>query len=279
MTAPGDTLRVMTMNIYACHGRWDARRPVLAAGLAAASPDVVTLQETVVTDTYDQVTDVLGEAYDVHHQPGRSDDGVGASIASRWPLDVVHHATLPGAGPADWIGSVTVVRIAVPDPIGPVLIAHHKPTWQSGMEHVREQQAVASARAIDHVCDGHTHLVLTGDFDATPDSASVRFWTGRQSLAQTSVCYQDAWDAIHPDEPGHTFTPRNPLVAEAWRPRRGRRIDYVMVRCGDKGATLDITACDLVLDAPTDGAWASDHHGVAADLAPHQTTAVAERTP
>lgn len=92
------------MNVFARHGDWTSRRPVLAAGLAAASPDVLASQETVVT----------------------------------------------------------------------------------------------------------------------PDSASVRFWTGRQSLGKTSVCYQDAWAAAHPGEPGHTFTPRNPLVADAWRPRPGR---------------------------------------------------------
>lgn len=53
MTIPGapTSLRVMTMNILARHQGWPARRPVLAAGFAATAPDVITLQETVVTDT------------------------------------------------------------------------------------------------------------------------------------------------------------------------------------------------------------------------------------
>jgi len=54
---------------------------------------------------------------------------------------------------------------------------------------------------------------LAGDFNAAPDSASVRFWQGLQSLGDTSVCYRDAWKSTHPEDPGHTFTPRNPLVA------------------------------------------------------------------
>ena len=113
-----------------------------------------------------------------------------------------------------------------PDPVGRVLIAHHKPTWQSGMEHVRERQALASARIIEDVRRDGEHVVLAGDFDATPD------------------------------QPGHTFTPHNPLVRDVWRPRPGRRIDDVMVRCGDQGAPLDIAACGVVLDTPTDGVWA-----------------------
>jgi hypothetical protein len=35
--------------------------------------------------------------------------------------------------------------------------------------------------------DTDPHVVLLGDFDAAPGAASVRFWTGRQSLAGTSV--------------------------------------------------------------------------------------------
>lgn len=267
------SLRVMTMNVLARHRGWPARRPVLAAGFAAAGPDVLTLQETVVTDTYDQVADLLGEGYHVHHQPGRSDDGVGASIASRWPFEVIHEAAFAGGDHTGWIGSLTVVRVAAPAPIGPVLLAHHKPTWQSGMEHVREHQAVASARTIDRVRRTDEHVVLTGDFDAIPDSASVRFWTGRQSLDGTGVHYEDVWAATHPDAPGHTFTPRNPLVRDEWRPRPGRRIDYIMLRCGDKGAGLDITACELALAAPVNGTWASDHFAVIADLAPRPTNA------
>jgi hypothetical protein len=68
-----------------------------------------------------------------------------------------------------------------------------------------------------------------------------------------SVYYQDAWSAVHPNEPGHTFTPLNPLRSDAWKPRPGRRIDYILVRCGTHGATLDIAACDLVFDEPIDG--------------------------
>ena len=48
--------------------------------------------------------------------------------------------------------------------------------------------AVASARIVEEIVGGaDRHVVLAGDFDASPDSASIRFWTGRQSLDGTSV--------------------------------------------------------------------------------------------
>jgi hypothetical protein len=40
-----------------------------------------------------------------------------------------------------------------------------------------------------------------------------------------------------------------------------------MVRCGDHGPTLEVTASECICDKLVDGAWASDRFGVAADLA------------
>lgn len=118
-------------------------------------------------------------------------------------------------------------------------------------------------------------MVLAGDFDAYPDAASVPFWRGRQSLGGMSVAYRNAWEAIHPDDPGHTFTPSNPLVPSRSNPmvvdgervlEVGRRIDHIMVRCGHHGPTLEVVACERVFDEPVDGVWASDHFGLVADL-------------
>ena len=69
-------------------------------------------------------------------------------------------------------------------------------------------------------------MVALGDFDDTPDSAAMRFWTGRQSLDGVSVAYRDAWEAVHADLPGHTFAADNPLTcAGEMALELGRRID------------------------------------------------------
>ena len=101
-----------------------------------------------------------------------------------------------------------------------------------------------------------------------PAPAGLRFWTGRQSLAGTSVCYRDAWERAHPGEPGPTFSPEeNPLVGDPDWPFR--RIDHILVRCGEHGGpTLGIERCERIFDRPDGGVWASDHFGVTADLAP-----------
>jgi endonuclease/exonuclease/phosphatase family metal-dependent hydrolase len=265
------SVRVLTLNLLSPdHANWEQRRPVLRAGLAGLQPDLIALQETVWGEGYDQAADLLGPDYHLARHSEQSPDGVGAVLASRWPLGTAREVDLRVTGRVDlpWSAAL-VVEVDAPLPIGPLLFVHHKPTWHVGYAHEREVQAVTCARFVEEQLAGRPmHVVLAGDFDDGPESASVRFWTGKQSLQQASVAYRDTWDAVHPDASGHTFTPANPLVrAGEMSLELGRRIDYVMVRCGVHGPTLDVVDCRLVFDQPVDGVWASDHFGVVADLA------------
>jgi endonuclease/exonuclease/phosphatase family metal-dependent hydrolase len=166
-----------------------------------------------------------------------------------------------------------MAEILAPEPFGPLLFGFHNPSWKLHQAHERELQAVAAAEFIQDFDGGRNlHVVLAADLDADPESANARFWTGRQALGGTSVCYRDAWESAHPGEPGHTFTPETPIVIGRDWPFR--RIDYVFVRCGEhEGPTLEITSCERIFDAPIDGVWASDHFGVCVDLeAPGRTS-------
>jgi endonuclease/exonuclease/phosphatase family metal-dependent hydrolase len=260
-------LRIVTFNLWGRRGDWDARHAVITEGLRRLEPDLVAFIEAIVTDGYDQVADVLGPEYHVAHQKEREPDGQGASIASRWPLESVEEVDL-NVTPriADFACTSLTAEVRAPDPIGPVLFVDHVPNWQLDYERERELQALAAARAVeDRISGRDIHVVFAGDFTADPDAASVRFLTGRQSLDGTSVCYRDAWEAVKPGDPGETFTPRNPLVADWDWPFR--RLDYILVRCGKHGGpTLEIAACERIFHEPVHGVWASDHFGVVADL-------------
>jgi endonuclease/exonuclease/phosphatase family metal-dependent hydrolase len=268
------TLRVATLNVWRRHGDWPARRTVLAEGLAALKLDLIAFQETVHTDDYDQVADLLGGDYDVIHQAARAPDGGGVSIASRWPIGDVRELDLHVTPRTFGFECVTLIaEVLAPSPVGTVLFANHFPNWQLGLEHERERQTALAARVLAELAGRAGHVVVAGDLDATPEAASIRFWRGLQSLDGTSVCYRDAWTDAHPDEPGHTFSPDNPNVLTGevgdWVLERGRRIDYVLVRCTDHGPTLDVRGCERIFDAPRDGAWGSDHFGVLAELCTH----------
>jgi endonuclease/exonuclease/phosphatase family metal-dependent hydrolase len=207
-------LRVATLNVWARNGDWPARRGVLARGFAELGADVIALQETIVTDEFDQVRDILGADYHIVHQRKGRADGLGISIASRWPIRGVQEFDLhvTQRTTAQFPCAMVVTEVDAPDPVGPVIFANHFPNPALDVEYERELQAVMSARALEHLAaEKGRQVIVAGDLDADPASASVRFWTGRQSLDRTSVCYRDVWESTHPDEAGHTFTPENPL--------------------------------------------------------------------
>jgi endonuclease/exonuclease/phosphatase family metal-dependent hydrolase len=265
---PGE-VRVLTLNLWGRNGVWADRRSALSEGFHTLQPDLVALQEVIKTDEYDQVIDLLGPDWSVAHQKGRDPEGMGISIASRWPLGAVQELDLhvtPRTG--DFPCGSLVAEVFAPAPVGPLLLVNHFPNWQLDFEYERELQAVVVARVIEERArQSGLHVVLAGDLDADPDATSIRFWCGRQSLDGMSVCYRDAWQSMHPDEPGHTFTPANPLMARENWDWPFRRIDYLFVRCGEHGGpTLKIASCQRIFDEPTGGAWASDHFGLVADL-------------
>jgi endonuclease/exonuclease/phosphatase family metal-dependent hydrolase len=268
------SVRVLTMNVYGpANPDWDRRHRLVGETIRALDPDVVALQEVPV-ESPDALACLLGEGLHLTHFSAPSDDGVAGTLATRWPHQVVDEIDLRISDRSrptlPWCAALLV---ELDTPVGPMLVAHHKPSWPFPFELEREEQAVIVARAVEErIGDRHLHAVVLGDFDATPDSASMQFWRGRRPSRGTSVCYQDVWEFAHPGELGFTFDTDNPLVRTGEVSTAvSRKIDHILVRSGLHGPTLHVAHCRRVLDRPVDGVWASDHYGVLADLVTPQT--------
>lgn len=261
-----DRIRVLTQNLWGIRGAWDLRRAVLKRLIAELDADLVSFQEAIKTPSYDQAADLLGSRYHFAYQQTPESDGQSAVIASRWPIgstcEVEMHVTPKTQG---FACTTMVAEIVAPEPFGPLLFVNHLPNWQLDFALERELQAARAARRVEElVGERSAHVILAGDLTDAPHSASVRLWTGWQSVDGVSVCYRDAWESANPGQLGETFTPRNPIVANQDWP--ARRLDYIMVRCAAFGPTLAIESCRLLFEGPIDGVWASDHFGVVADL-------------
>jgi endonuclease/exonuclease/phosphatase family metal-dependent hydrolase len=261
-------VRAMTMNVFSpSNPDWRRRRALLAETFRSLQADVLALQEVPVDAQ--AVADLIGSGYHLTAHSETSDDGVGAVLATRWPHRRVTEIDLRISDRTSkalpWCATVVVEMEC---PLGTLIVAHHKPTWPFPFELERETQAVIVARALeDHIGSRDAHALVLGDFDATPDSASMQFWRGRRAADGFSVCYQDAWEYAHPGDPGYTFDTANPLVrAGEVSTAVSRKIDHILVRSGWHGPTLKVVDCRRVLDRPVKDVWASDHYGVMADL-------------
>lgn len=272
------TIRVLTMNIWNFDGEYKARQRLLREGIRDLAPDLLAFQEAGCDGNRDQVRDMLdGLGYHVIHQfdgqthrPGRD----GCAIASRWPVAWLETVNLQVTSLARaYPYAAILVRTHVPAPVGPLLFACTKPSWELNREYERELQAVALVKAIARHADrNHAPTIVAGDYDATPDSASIRFMTGRQSLDGLSVHYRDTWAEAGDGTEGYTWTFRNGSAAGVidrcfQDKRHERRIDYIFLGSPhDYTRRAVISKARVVLDKPDNGVWPSDHYAVFAEI-------------
>ncbi|ADB29492.1 Endonuclease/exonuclease/phosphatase [Kribbella flavida DSM 17836] len=267
--------RVLTLNVQNDVG--DPRRfRLINEELRRLSPDLVALQEVCYpAGSNDQLAELLegtGLTHRTHQRDVLPDlpelfRHDGTAIATRHPHRVAevleHRGTGVRGDPHWWTLAVTVDL----GPVGEVLAITPTTPWQLDHEYARERQALDIA-ALDARHRTALPTVLAGDFNATPDSASIRFLSGHQSLDGTSVHFHDAW-TTRGEGPGHTWTTANPLAREEIATLIGqsphhRRLDYIFV--GSRHAHPDTQATIDTVDLVGVNPPLSDHYGLVADL-------------
>jgi len=272
-------VRVLTLNIN-CDTRGLAERlAAAAADITAAAPDVVCLQEVLFPDdgpdTAAQLSALCGLAvvararHDLHSRGFVN----GLAVLSALPGGARHALVLPDT--QDYVRRALAVELTAPSG-RPLVVATAHLAWGGH----RAPQRLAEASRIDAWCaelgvGPGVVTVLTGDFNASPDSCAVRFLTGREGAGGRGTYWVDAWEACG-QGPGITSTPANPWVAATARfvgitePSMipARRQDYILVRGWAHGVPGTPLAARLCANAPNGpgNVYASDHYGVIADL-------------
>jgi endonuclease/exonuclease/phosphatase family metal-dependent hydrolase len=271
-------LRVVTLNVWNTEGEYERRVALINRELRALDPDLIALVEVVKTPERDQLAELLADTglqgtheLDVMSTaPPEAETYGGNALATRWPHRVVEGLDVrqPDAEDVPWTTLAAVVTL--PDERELLFIATCL-AWRMESEAAREREAVAITE-LDARHRANLPSIIAGDFNATPDAACMRYFTGLQSLGGQSVYYHDAW-ALSGHGPGYTWTSDNPNTVPTVELMVGahehhRRIDYVLVG-GPQAhprATCRVVDARLAFDEPVDGIWPSDHFGVVADL-------------
>jgi endonuclease/exonuclease/phosphatase family metal-dependent hydrolase len=270
-------VRVLTINVQNYEG--DPRRvEVLNGGLRELRPDLVALQEVLPPGErshLDQLLDGTGlvgthQADAMPSTPPWVARYGGGAVATRWPHRVAEVLDLRGSDALDVPWCSVAVVVSLPGE-GEVLFVSASSSWRLESEASRERQALALSD-LDARHRRELPTIIGGDFNAEPDAGSIRYLTGRQSLAGRSALYQDAW-AVAGDGPGWTWSVDNPnartVIDQVVRqPNHRRRIDYVLVGGwqAHPRAHARVESARLAFAEPVDSVWASDHFGVLADI-------------
>ena len=261
-----DVWRIVTLNVWNRQGPWPERLPLIREGLRALDADAISLQEVLAFGGSTQAHEIAeGLGMNAYFAPAWEIGGgltFGNAILSPHTLTDTRCLPLP-TPPGLETRSCAFARIECAHGPLPFFALHL--TFQAHLGHVRCAQVRALA---DHVASlapiEGPPPVLAGDFNADPDSDEMRFLRGLTALGGESVYFADAWLATGCEGPGYTYDRRNPYALRSREP--SRRIDYVYVRGPDRHLRGEPLTAQVVMDQPTGGVWASDHHGVAASV-------------
>jgi endonuclease/exonuclease/phosphatase family metal-dependent hydrolase len=259
-------LRVLTLNIWNQQGPWTQRLGLIRAGVERLAPDLVGLQEVIDAAGRTQADDIA-EGLGYRTAFGAANDygsGVrfGNAVLSRWPITASRVFTLP-TGASNEHRSLLLAEIASPHGTLPFFVTHLN--WKLHHGVIREQQVVAVADRLKETAPiAGLPPILVGDFNAEPDSTEMRFLRGLHALDGKSTYLADCFGLVGEGR-GVTFdATKNPFAAPTHEPPR--RIDYVFVRGPDQAARGEPLSARVVLDEIVDGACATDHYGVLAEI-------------
>ena len=238
-SASGDTLTVVTLNIWFNSGDWPARLEGIVAGLEGLDADVVLLQEVLQNATLPNQAETLAARLGMPYVQFFSVDTLGSvkrfgnAILSREPFEATHDVKLP---PLDAYRVATHGRIRWAGlPVDLYSTHLHNPDTADGagtraMEIAHLLHFVQATRA-----DGP--MVLGGDFNAEPDYPEMRMLDGLRDLS------------------GHAVT-FGPTVTQG----PGRHIDYLF---DGMDARLVPIEMGRALDRPdAAGVHPSDHYAI-----------------
>ncbi|WP_449342334.1 endonuclease/exonuclease/phosphatase family protein, partial [Streptomyces aurantiogriseus] len=182
-------MRVVTWNLWWRFGPWEARQKAILTVLRELRPDAVGLQEVWAAGGENLAEWLAGElglhwAWAPSHAPerwqrriGDASVHIGNAVLSRWP--VAEQQVLPLPAPSDVNdGRVALhTRLATPTYDIPFFTTHL--TSQLHASSVRCRQVTALAEFVAHH-RGDTPFppIVTGDFNAWPDSDEIRLFGG-----------------------------------------------------------------------------------------------------
>ena len=259
-------MQVLTWNLWGQEGDWRARREAISRVIADEAPDLCGLQEVWDVPEGNLAHD-LAERLGLRSRWARTDppkDGVsmGNAVLSRWPILKIQEIELP-TGDLPKRRVALGARIAAPAGVLAFVTTHL--TYQPGGSAVRLDQVRALAAFVAELSAGAAYPpVVTGDFNAEPDSDELRLLGGMLTApAVPGLVLLDAWRYAPPGDPGFTWDRRNGYQQDSVIP--GSRIDYIFAGVPRQGHGRIETA-RLSGVAAVDGIWPSDHFAVLAEL-------------
>lgn len=259
-------IKVLTLNIWDVGHALDHRDSCLASGLKRLQPDIVCLQEVSRHPATQRIRSELFAA------PCGFEHHLFSGLGENEPQRTGFPRNLEGLSILSRNSALRQATVTLPYFMGDVprqvlmaelAIERHRivvATTHLAFPPTFSRERVIQVRKVLDAIDQFTArgdvdaIILAGDFNEEHNETAV------QEVLQSNQGFRDAYAACHPDDPGVTFSSRNPYVGPGFDP--GLRIDFIFAT-----PNLKPVACATAFDGGDDLDFVSDHSGVLCDFA------------
>lgn len=242
-------MKILTLNTWQERGPWQERWEVILAGIKKEQPDICCFQEVFNPQWAEEVRKRTG-MQGLVFPPVPS----GLMILTAHPVRESSFLTMKTKSPTeDYLRYAVWADIEINGQSLGVFNTHlswRLPESEIRVRQVEELLAFIEARA------GERETVVTGDFNAVPESLEIRLMLEKG--------FQDAYALLYPHQPGLTWNNQNPFTASSSVFLPDRRIDYIFYRHPAKLLSRLLDVRLVFNQAGQRGIWASDHAGVLA---------------
>lgn len=274
-----EELSIVTLNALNNKFMVENRIERIAHELLDLAADIVMLQEIFFEEdstspSLQTICDITGlhiVSSNPFPIPNRAGFLFGTAILSRFPVIEAGISFKPkNDKPND-----TCYAIVEDAQSRPIIIFSTHGTWGGANEYFRTQQAYAvnthAEELLTKYQDRNPIALWAGDFNAVPDSSTIRYITGLGSVNDSGTYWVDAWDYAGDKTAG--YTSRTDLLHSIdtatkvgiTRPDMipHRRIDYLFVHGWAYGRPGCPLSTQLVMDSTDEqGYTVSDHLGI-----------------
>ena len=243
-------MKILTLNTWQERGPWRLRWKLIVGGIQEMRPDVVAFQELFNPDWAQGLKQEMDFPFLVFHP-----EPSGLAIFSRF--EVLRSAALvmkTKSPTEDYLRYALFAKMKYGRRELAVFNTHL--SWRLEEGAIREKQVDELLAFMEDKASGHD-TVVTGDFNAPPETAEIKKMGARH--------FKDAFGMCHPRELGFTWNHENPYARNCEHPMPNRRIDYLFVRAGAESFLSRPESVKIIFNRPDfSGIWPSDHFGLLA---------------
>ena len=241
-------MKIVTLNTWGKYGPYEKRWQFLVQELISTKPDIICLQEVEEPELLEKIEQAASLPFSIASYEA------GLTISTHFPIFFEHIVNYKTISPNEEKDRKAVI-VGLEVEKKRIIVANTHLSWKTEDTEIRYQQVRELIHAVKQTGE---QGILTGDFNDTPESKTIR--------EIKKAGYIDLYASLNPSKREITWDNQNPFIQTHSVKFPDRRIDFLFLH-ESLANTLAPEKCEIIFRRPgPNGIYPSDHYGVCAEI-------------